>query len=88
MCVSEFAILTLNLDKTVNGSRLSFVQVNTHAGAHKHSHKHRQTHVQTHKALHFPEPQSAGLGTSDLVIISRVVHFDLLLMSVFELSHL
>lgn len=55
---------------------------------------HTNTHTETHtdklsrKNSAFPEPQSSGLGTLDLVIISRAVSFDLLLMSVLGSSHL
>lgn len=58
------------------------VRTNTHTYTHTHKYKH------TRKGSAFPGPQSCGLGTLDLVIISREVSFDLLLMSVLELSHL
>lgn len=58
---------------------------------HTNTHTYTHAHVQTHKARKssvFPEPQSSGMGTLDLVIISRAVSFDLLLMSVLGSSHL
>ena len=66
-------------------TELMYVHTNTHTYAHAH------VHVQTHKARKnsaFPKAQSSGMGTLDLVIISRAVSFDLLLMSVLGSSHL
>lgn len=88
--VFVFTVLTLNLDRIVNGSRLRSDQVNTHERAHRNSntYTHARMHKITRKGSAFPEPQSSGPGTLDLVIISRAVSFDLLLMSVLGSSHL
>lgn len=104
-----FTVLTLNLDRIVNGYRLSSeytgmctqipIHTRTHGRAHARTRKvtlymftqkptHTHTYKLTRKGSAFPEPQSGGLGTLDLVIISRAVSFDLLLMSVLGSSHL
>lgn len=59
---------------------LLYTQIPTHTGMHMHRHR--------RKSSAFPGSQSSGLGTLDLVIISREVSFDLLFMSILELSHL
>lgn len=45
-----FAILTLNLDRIINGTRQSSDQINTQVCAHKFPHIYAYVHVKTHKA--------------------------------------
>ena len=82
-----FSVLTLNLDRIVNGTRLSS-RMCTQIPTHMHMHMYMYKLTKQEKSSAFPEAQSSGMGTLDLVIISRAVSFDLLLMSVLGSSHL
>lgn len=70
---------------TWTGLWMEVYRVGKHTQISTHSCKSPQSKK---KSSAFPQPQSSGTGTLDLVIISRAVSFDLLLMSVLGSSHL
>lgn len=59
---------------------LLYTQIPTHTAVSMHQHRGTSSV--------FPGAQSSGLGTLDSVIISSEVSFDILFMSILELSHL